>query len=226
MPEPLPSWSVLPAPAPAAGRRRTRWPSDRAGEHGEQCAGPGGRRGLLMAVAAAIRDHEEIRFAYRDDERSRSSPTGWSAGSDAGIWSPATGARTRGRATGSTGCSCASPAGGDSSQSNCPAVITRRSCSARRHSPAGRCTSGSGVRAGRGGADPHQSRGRRRGGHRRAHCVLVTGADSVEMVAVYIGMLGLDFHVDRAAGAGREPAGPGPEVCGGGTELIVGGLWP
>lgn len=28
-----------------------------------------------------------------------------------------------------------------------------------------------------------------------AHCVLVTGADSVEMVAVYIGLLGLDFHV-------------------------------
>ena len=27
------------------------------------------------------------------------------------------------------------------------------------------------------------------------HCVLVTGADSVEIVAAYIGMLGLDFHV-------------------------------
>ena len=27
-------------------------------------------------------------------------------------------------------------------------------------------------------------------------CVLVTGGDSVEVVAVYIGMLGLDFHVD------------------------------
>ncbi|TDW78042.1 helix-turn-helix transcriptional regulator [Kribbella sp. VKM Ac-2573] len=27
-------------------------------------------------------------------------------------------------------------------------------------------------------------------------CVLVTGADSLEIVAVYIGMLGLDFHVD------------------------------
>ena len=27
------------------------------------------------------------------------------------------------------------------------------------------------------------------------HCVLVTGADSVETVAVWIGMLGLDFHV-------------------------------
>ena len=27
------------------------------------------------------------------------------------------------------------------------------------------------------------------------HCVLVTGGDSVELVAAYIGMLGLDFHV-------------------------------
>lgn len=28
-------------------------------------------------------------------------------------------------------------------------------------------------------------------------CVLVTGADSIEMVAVYIGLLGLDFHVEE-----------------------------
>jgi predicted DNA-binding transcriptional regulator YafY len=28
-----------------------------------------------------------------------------------------------------------------------------------------------------------------------SHCVLVTGADSLELVAVWIGMLGLDFHV-------------------------------
>ncbi len=27
------------------------------------------------------------------------------------------------------------------------------------------------------------------------HCVLVTGGDSLEIVAVWIGMLGLDFHV-------------------------------
>ena len=26
-------------------------------------------------------------------------------------------------------------------------------------------------------------------------CILVTGADSIEIVAVYIGMLGIDFHV-------------------------------
>jgi len=31
------------------------------------------------------------------------------------------------------------------------------------------------------------------------HCVLVTGGDSVEIIAVYIGMLGLDFHVTGPA---------------------------
>jgi hypothetical protein len=28
-------------------------------------------------------------------------------------------------------------------------------------------------------------------------CVLVTGADSIEIVAVYVGMLGIDFHVSE-----------------------------
>jgi predicted DNA-binding transcriptional regulator YafY len=31
------------------------------------------------------------------------------------------------------------------------------------------------------------------------HCVLVTGGDSIEIIAVYIGMLGLDFHVTEPA---------------------------
>ncbi len=31
------------------------------------------------------------------------------------------------------------------------------------------------------------------------HSVLVTGGDSLEIVAVWIGMLGLPFHVDRPA---------------------------
>jgi predicted DNA-binding transcriptional regulator YafY len=31
------------------------------------------------------------------------------------------------------------------------------------------------------------------------HCVLVTGGDSVEIIAVYIGMLGLDFHLTEPA---------------------------
>ena len=31
-------------------------------------------------------------------------------------------------------------------------------------------------------------------------CVLVTGADSLEVIAVYIGMLGLDFHVTEPPG--------------------------
>ena len=40
------------------------------------------------------------------------------------------------------------------------------------------------------------------------HCVLVTGGDSVEIIAVYIGMLGLDFHVTEPPAAGRG-CGPG-----------------
>ena len=47
------------------------------------------------------------------------------------------------------------------------------------------------------------------------HCVLVTGGDSVEIVAVYIGMLGLDFHVteppalvEAVRGSGTATAGP------------------
>ena len=65
-------------------------------------------------------------------------------------------------------------------------------------------------------------------------CVLVTGGDSVEIIAVYIGMLGLDFFVDgppelvtqlavvgeryRRAVAANASAGPGgrPYVVGNG----------
>ena len=49
------------------------------------------------------------------------------------------------------------------------------------------------------------------------HCVLVTGGDSVEIVAVYIGMLGLDFHVteppelvERWRGSASATAAPCP----------------
>ena len=97
--------------------------------------------GLLMVVAAAIRDHEEIRFAYRDDERFQVEPyrlVSWQRR----WYLVARDGRTDGwSSSGSTGCSCGSPAGADSPQSNCPAVITQRSCSVRRHSPAGGCTS-------------------------------------------------------------------------------------
>ena len=50
-------------------------------------------------------------------------------------------------------------------------------------------------RPGLGGAGPDQPH--RRGGRdgRRGALVLVTGGDSLEIVAVWIGMLGLDFHV-------------------------------
>ena len=45
-----------------------------------------------------------------------------------------------------------------------------------------------------------------------ATSVLVTGADSLEVLAVYIGMLGLEFRVGGPARAGRAPARGGGAV--------------
>ena len=77
-------------------------------------------------VAAAIRDHEELRFDYRRHEASgsRSSRTGWSAGSGAGIVVARDAAdATAGRRTGWTGCGCARPAAAGSRRSRCPARL-------------------------------------------------------------------------------------------------------
>ena len=51
------------------------------------------------------------------------------------------------------------------------------------------------------------------------HCDLVTGGDSVEVVAVWIGMLGLDFHVDEPPELVEALTGPGAPVRGGCTGL-------
>ena len=99
--------------------------------------------GLLMAVAAAIRDHEEIRFAYRDDERFQVEPyrlVSWQRR----WYLVARDGRTDGWSSFRLDwMQLRVPAGADSPQSNCPAVIIQRSCCVRRHSPAGRYTSGS-----------------------------------------------------------------------------------
>ena len=55
------------------------------------------------------------------------------------------------------------------------------------------------ARAGRGGARPDQPGGRHRRAVERRPSVLVTGGDSLEVVAVWIGMLGLDFTVESPA---------------------------
>ena len=121
----------LAAPRPGSpGSRRpalARWPSSRrscrtgCGARSTRAARGGPQAGpentgsnvedpevdaaLLTAIAAAIRDQEEVRFDYRDDDTAgRSSRTGWSPGSGAGTSSPATRIPTRGRPTAWTGC--------------------------------------------------------------------------------------------------------------------------
>ena len=59
-----------------------------------------------------------------------------------------------------------------------------------------------------------------------AHCVLVTGGDSLEIVAVWIGMLGLDFHVDRATGTSRSRSGFGRPVSPGAADRGPGAAEP
>ena len=67
--------AVLPHRLMAAGQRRTRCrcrPGLRT--PGTNVPDPEVDAELLMAVAAAIRDHEEMRFAYRDDQRFQVEP--------------------------------------------------------------------------------------------------------------------------------------------------------
>ena len=103
-----------------------------------------------------------------------------------------------GRPTGSTGCRCAPPAGGGSGRSRFPeedfttfvlrevafagwAVHARVLVDAPADEVLARINPTVGVVE---AVDD-------------GHSVLVTGGDSVEVVAVWIGMLGLDFHVEE-----------------------------
>ena len=214
-----------PPPAAAPGHGDARCRAHRPGEHRLQRRGPGRRRGAAHGLAAAIRDHEEIRFDYRDDGRgSRSSRTGWCAGSGAGTSSPATRIPTRGRPTAWTGWRC-EPRRTPVPAARSPAT-TPRSCCARSRSRAGRSTPGSAStrrprRCSPGSTRPSAWSSRSttplRPGHRRRQ---------------RRGRRRLDRHARprlprrRAAGSGRGPPGPGPEVCGRGTELTSEGCGP
>ena len=153
---------------------------------------------LLTAVAAAVRDHEELRFDYRRRAgrlQRRAVPAGQLA---AALVSgrPRRADRHLGAVPAGLDARCACRAAAGSRRSRCPATTTPRSCCARWRSPAGTCTPGSRStrrprRCWPGSTRPSAwSRA-----STTTHCVLVTGADSLEIVAVYIGMLGLDFHV-------------------------------
>ena len=155
---------------------------------------------LLTALAAAIRDHEEVRFGYQrgaDAAAGQVEPyrlVSWqrrwylvARDAHTDTWAPY---RVDWLAL-------RTPGGRRFRPVPFPAATTPRSCCARSPSPAGRSTARPRRRAGRGGPRPDQPDGRRGRTGRRGHCDLVTGGDSVEVVAVWIGMLGLDFHVDE-----------------------------
>ena len=151
--------------------------------------------GLLMSIAAAIRDHEEVRFLYREDERFQVEPyrlVSWQrrwylVGRDAFTdeWSTFRLDWMQLRIPGRRFSPVHLP-GGDY-----PAFVLRTTAFAgwnvhvriTIHAPAAevirRINPAVGVVE---AIDDHT-------------CVLVTGADTVETVAVYIGMLGLDFTV-------------------------------
>ena len=152
--------------------------------------------GLLMGVAGAIRDHEELRFVYRDHDRFQVEPyrlISWQrrwylvardASSDA--WSSFRLDWMQLRVPGGRRFTPTELPGSDY-----PAFVLRTTAFAgwRVHvritvdAPAAEVLSRINPAVGVVEAVDDST------------CILVTGADSVETVAVYIGMLGLDFTV-------------------------------
>jgi predicted DNA-binding transcriptional regulator YafY len=152
--------------------------------------------GLLMAVAAAIRDREEIRFFYREDERLQVEPyrlVSWqrrwylvARDPTTDTWSSFRLDWMELRVPGGRRYRPVELPGGDY-----PAFVLRTTAFAgwkvhvriTVHAPAAKVLSRINPTVGVVEAIDDNA------------CVLVTGADSVETVAVYIGMLGLDFTV-------------------------------
>jgi predicted DNA-binding transcriptional regulator YafY len=163
---------------------------------GTNVADPEVDAGLLMAVAAAIRDHEEIRFVYRDDERLQVEPyrlVSWqrrwhlvARDASSGAWSTFRLDWMQLRVPGGRRFTPVELPGGDY-----PAFVLRTTAFAgwqvhvriTVHAPAAEVLNRINPTVGVVEAIDDRT------------SVLVTGADSVETVAVYIGMLGLDFTV-------------------------------
>jgi len=149
---------------------------------------------LLMAVAAAIRDREEIRFLYRGDERLQVEPyrlVSWqrrwylvAREAPTGTWSSFRLDWMQLRVPGGRRFRPVELPGGDF-----PAFVLRTTAFAgwqvhvriTVHAPAEEVLSRINPTVGVVEAIDDKT------------CILVTGADSVETVAVYIGMLGFDF---------------------------------
>jgi predicted DNA-binding transcriptional regulator YafY len=163
---------------------------------GTNAADPAIDPGLLRAVTAAVRDREEVRLVYRTDERLVVEPyrlVGWqrrwylvAREASTGTWSALRLDWAELRTPGGRRFTPVELPGGDY-----PAFVLRAAASAGWHvharitvqAPAAdvlaRINPAVGVVE---AVDDHT-------------CVLATGADSVETIAVYIGMLGLDFTV-------------------------------
>jgi predicted DNA-binding transcriptional regulator YafY len=151
---------------------------------------------LLMAIAAAIRDHEEIRFRYRQDERHQVEPyrlISWqrrwylvARDASADRWSSFRLDWMELRVPGGRRFTPVELPGGDY-----PGFVLRTTAFAgwhvhvriTVHAPASEVLNRINPTVGIVEAIDANT------------CLLVTGADSVETVAVYIGMLGLDFTV-------------------------------
>ncbi|HZA05508.1 MAG TPA: WYL domain-containing protein [Propionibacteriaceae bacterium] len=154
--------------------------------------------GLLTAIAAAIRDREEIRFDYRDEPQGRQVQpyrliswqrrwylVGRTARTDS--WSTYRLDWMRLRTPGGPRFAPVELSGGDYT-----AFVLREVAFAgwnvhariRVDAPADRVLARINPTVGVVEAVDEDT------------CVLVTGADSVEIIAVYIGMLGMDFYVD------------------------------
>ena len=150
--------------------------------------------GLLMGVAAAIRDREEIRFVYRHDERLQVEPyrlVSWqrrwylvARDSSTNAWSSFRLDWMQLRVPGGRRFTPVELPGGDY-----PAFVLRTTAFAgwhvhvtiTVHAPAAEVLNRINPTVGVVEAIDDNT------------CVLVTGADTVETVAVYLGMLGLDF---------------------------------
>ena len=153
---------------------------------------------LLMAAAAAIRDREEIRFRYRGEELLQLEPyrlVSWqrrwylvARDAKTGTWSSFRLDLMQLRIPGGRRFRPVELPGGDY-----PAFVLRTTAFAgwkvhvriTVHAPAAEVLSRINPTVGVVEAVDDNT------------CVLVTGADSVETVAVYIGMLGLDFTVSE-----------------------------
>ena len=168
--------------------------------HVRQRSGPTVDPAILTDLARACRDHERLRFDYSDRRgaasQRRVEPQRVVNSGSAGTWSPGTPiGRTGGRSASTGSCRACRPARGrmprDLSDAEVEALVSRGvPATSRRyqarvtvHAPAAAIADRIGPWVGTVTAVDDES------------CLLDTGVDSLESLAVYLGLLGVDFTV-------------------------------